>query len=168
MQARQKVKLPWELYWKKNKTYKLRKSVNGLNCEVRGEMTVSAGVIFQLIILQQTKTVPYYSYDKPDIKLANRIVLQNQKCFCIPESGFHCMSRENSWCGTYRVLKNQEFLTRPNALVVLSSKMARQYYCRKTKAVKHRKRHISPPLQLWAHIMAVNEKNTSNYKPHRV
>ena len=109
---------------KQNIQAKIRKSVNGLNCEVRGEMTVSAGVIFQLIILQQTKTVPYYSYDKPDIKLANRIVLQNQKCFCIPESGFHCMSRENSWCGTYRVLKNQEFLTRPNALVVLSSKMA--------------------------------------------
>ena len=60
-QARQKVKLPWELYWK-NKTYKLRRSVNGLNCEVRGETTVFAGAIFKLIILQQTKTVPDYSY----------------------------------------------------------------------------------------------------------
>ena len=46
----------------KNKTYKLRRSVNCLNCEVRGETTVFAGVIFNLIILQQTKTVPDYSY----------------------------------------------------------------------------------------------------------
>ena len=38
-----------------------------------------------------------------------------------------------------------------------------------TNAGKHRKRHIGPPLQLWAHIMPVNEKkNKSEYKPHRV
>ena len=81
-------------------------SVNDLNCEVRGEMTVSAGITFQLIILQQTKTVPYYSYDKPDIKLANRIVLHNQKFFCIPESWFHYMRRKNkernqSWASNH-------------------------------------------------------------------
>ena len=58
-QAKQKVKLTWELDWK-TKTYKLRRSVNGLNCEVRGETTVFAGAIFKLIILQQTKTVPLF------------------------------------------------------------------------------------------------------------
>ena len=58
-QARQKVKLPWDLYWK-NKTYKLRRSVNDLNRETREETTVFAGVIFKLIILQQTKTVSDY------------------------------------------------------------------------------------------------------------
>ena len=97
-QARQKVKLPCELYWK-NKTYKLRRSVNDLNCEVGRETTVYAGVIFNLIILQQTKNCAWLFLW---INMTSNLptwFFSTSKNFRILESRFHYMRRWNSWCG---------------------------------------------------------------------
>ena len=116
-------------------------SVNDRNCEVGRETTVYAGVMFNLIILQQTKNCAWLFLW---INMTSNLptwFFSTSKNF--PHTTiriqFHHMRREN-WCGAWRVLKIEEVMFPSTCLTILLSR------CEDTNCTK--RYLVKQPVQL--------------------